>query len=106
MSLLISELALAVFLLLQLEDLLEWGLGDGSGDIVLAVKVLHNRRLALRFRAMHRLLHMRIANVLSTYHFAQKEDILATHEEDSARDIGVKVSSVDSLNRILQNKVC
>jgi hypothetical protein len=51
-SLLISELALGVFLLLQFEDLLEWGLGDGSGDIVLAVKVLHNCRLAWIFRAM------------------------------------------------------
>jgi hypothetical protein len=41
----------------------------------------------------------------STYHFAQQEDVLATHEEDSARDISVKLSSVDPLNGILKNKV-
>lgn len=40
-SLFISQLALAIFLLLQFEDLLEWGLGHGSRDIVLTVKVLH-----------------------------------------------------------------
>jgi hypothetical protein len=39
-SLLISLLALAIFLLLQFEDLLEWGLGHGSRDIVLTVEVL------------------------------------------------------------------
>jgi hypothetical protein len=51
------------------------------------------------------LLLVRISSDPSTYHLAQQKDILAAHEEDSARDIGVKLSSVDSLNRILQNKV-
>lgn len=100
-SLLISKLALGVFLLLQFEDLLEWGLGDGSGDFVLAVKVLHNCRLAWVSRAMQFPIHMQVSRIPSTYHFAQKEDVLAAHEEDSARDIRVKTSSVDSLNCVL-----
>lgn len=49
-SLLISQLALAVFLLLQFEDLLEWGLGHGSRDIVLTVEVLHKHMLVRNFK--------------------------------------------------------
>lgn len=41
-ALLVSNLALVVFLFLQLEYLLEWGFGHGSRDIVLAVEVLHD----------------------------------------------------------------
>lgn len=39
-ALLIGGFALAVFLLLEFEDLLERGLGDGGGDVILAVEVL------------------------------------------------------------------
>ena len=50
-SLLISELALVVFLLLQFEDFLEWGLGHGRRDVILTVEVLWRRQLVfVRFR--------------------------------------------------------
>ena len=39
-ALLIAGFALAIFLLLEFEDLLERSLGDGRGDIILAVEIL------------------------------------------------------------------
>jgi hypothetical protein len=104
-TLLISQLALAVFLLLQLEDLLEWGLGHGLRDIVLTVKVLQKRMSVRNFEVTYFLLEVRISGVGCTYHFSQQKDVLAAHEEDSARDISVKLSSVDAFNGILKNKV-
>jgi hypothetical protein len=41
----------------------------------------------------------------SAYHFTQQKNVLATHEEDAARDIGVEFSGVNALNGILKNKV-
>lgn len=46
-TLLVSNLALVILLLLQLEYLLEWGLGHGSRDIVLAVEILYDHMSVL-----------------------------------------------------------
>ena len=99
-ALLVSNLALVVFLFLQLEYLLEWRFGHGRRDIVLAVEVLHD--------------HASVSNPstecsflisFSTYHFAQQEHVLAAHEEDSTWDVGVKLSGINSFDSILENKV-
>lgn len=49
--------------------------------------------------------HIAIGTEKKTYHFTQQKDILASHQEDPARDIGVQVSSIDSFNGILENEV-
>lgn len=44
--------------------------------------------------------------MLITNHFTQQKDVLATHEEDAARDIGVEVTGIDSFDGILEDEVC
>lgn len=43
-SLLITALALAIFFLLQFEDLLEWGFCYGRRDIIFTIEILYRPR--------------------------------------------------------------
>lgn len=101
MSLLVAGFTLAIFLLLELENLFEWRLSHSGGDFIFTVKVLYpswNTILvsAISSKALQK----------TTYHFAQQQHVLTAHQEDAAGNIGVDLSCVDALNSVLKHKVC
>lgn len=102
LSLLITPLALAIFFLLQFEDLLEWGFCYGRRDIIFTIEILYRPASA----SSHQTLGTGRQMLMVTNHFTQQKDVLATHEEDATRDIGVEVTGIDSFNGILEDEVC
>jgi len=99
-TLLITLFSLVLFLLLQFEYFLERSFSQGGRDVVFAVEILND------YPSTYVLSNKSCTKIVPTYHFTQQEHILSTNDKDTARNISIQLTSVDALNRLLENKVC
>lgn len=95
-TLLVALFPLVLFLLLQFHHFLERPLRDRGWDVVFTVQILYAISV----------MRGSFQPEWVSYHFAKQQDVLSADDEDPPRDISIKLTGIDALDGLLENKVC